>query len=65
MLQVGDIIAVYVEDPSEQIMLERIQLPQLGQADAEYTWMGRINVGDKVMLVHKFDPIANGIANRC
>ncbi len=43
----------------------RTQLPQLGQADAEYTWMGRINASDKVMLVHKFDPIANGIANRC
>ena len=65
-LQVGDVIAVYVEDVSEQMMLGKILKTQytVTEADAEYTWMGQMLVGDQVLLVHKFDPTGNGIASR-
>ena len=65
-LQVGDIIAVYVEDTTEPIMLGKILKLQhtITTEDAVYSWMGQMGVGDQVILVHKFDPTANGISSR-
>ena len=65
-LQVGDIIAVYVEDSTEPMMLGQIiQLQHtITNEDAVYSWMGQMEVGDEVISVHKLDPTANGIASR-
>jgi hypothetical protein len=62
-LQVGDIIAVYVEDSTEPMMLSQIiQLQHtITNEDAVYSWMGQMEVGDEVISVHKLDPTANGI----
>jgi hypothetical protein len=64
-LEVGDIIAVYVDDTFEPIMLGKILKTQytITLVDAVYSWMGRMEVGDEVILVHKLDPTANGIAS--
>ena len=65
-LELGDVIAVYVDDASEQIMLGQITRLEytITADDAVYTWMGQMLVGDRVVYVHKFDPVANGIASR-
>jgi hypothetical protein len=65
-LQDGDIIAVYVEDSTEPMMLGKIVRTQytITEANAEYTWMGQMKVGDEVIQVHKLEPMANGIASR-
>jgi hypothetical protein len=65
-LQVGDIIAVYVEDSTEPMMLGQIiQLQHtITNEDAVYSWMGQMEVGDEVISVHKLDPTANEISSR-
>jgi len=66
-LKVGDILAVYVEDTTEQMMLGKILELEytITEADAVYSWMGQMEVGDRVILLHKFDPIGpNGISSR-
>lgn len=65
-LEIGDIIAVYVDDTTEPMMLGKILKLQytITGADAVYSWMGQMEAGDEVVLVWKLDPSANGIAGR-
>lgn len=66
-LKVGDSVAVYVEDTTEKMMLGKILELQytITEADAVYSWMGQMEVGDKVLLLHKFNPIGpNGTSSR-
>ena len=65
-MECGDVVAVYVEDVTEQIMLGRVMRTQyeITSDDAVYTWMGQMLRGDQVLYVHKLDPTANGISSR-
>jgi hypothetical protein len=61
----GDIVAVFVDDLSECWMLGRVRrvVYTITEADAEYTWMGSMHVGDRVIYVHKLEPVSGGLAS--
>ena len=65
-LEIGDVVAVYVEDTTEAIMLGEVLKTQyeITESGAVYTWMGQMLAGDQVIDVHKLDPTANGISSR-
>jgi hypothetical protein len=59
LVEVGEIIAVYLEDTTEPWMLGKVLKAayEITSQDAVYTWMGQMKEGDRVLLVQKLDPL--------
>ena len=65
LVELGDIVAVYLEDVTEPWMLGKVLKVryEITQVDAEYTWMGQMEAGDWVVLVQKLEPTAGGLTS--
>merc|ERR1740117_1038195 len=65
LVEIGDIIAVYLEDMSEPWMLGKVLKAnyKVTTEDAVYTWMGQMEVDDQVLLVQKLEPTSGGLAS--
>lgn len=65
LVEVGEIIAVYLEDTTEPWMLGKVLKAayEITSQDAVYTWMGQMKEGDRVLLVQKLEPTAGGLAS--
>lgn len=64
-LKEGEVVAFFVDDLSEPWMIGKVMKTryQITDDDAVYTWMGQMEAGDWVTLVHKYDPITGGMAS--